>query len=287
MSIEKILDLDEGIPLEKNVAKEAYYNLMRDLYANIPGRLDERLQTMTDKIRKLVHIQQNITDYNSDQKQYVLEMLGFTSDELEFFLSRLVALNIRTDSDQNRRSECNQQSVSATPKQPATASVPPPTPQVEPEPETATVSPEPPQRQPANATNSSIPGPSSTHEPPKRRCGDTAGSKRGPYKKNQNSKKIVTVDDMLKNRKMLQEIDQILGHRKKPDLEFKVVVKGIPVWLPAYGVRLVNQPKVDEYLSKQPKKSKADLLRKHMEIFGPSMDENGADSDDTIILDEQ
>jgi len=86
---------------------------------------------------------------------------------------------------------------------------------------------------------------------------------------------------------MLKEIDQIVGHRKRSGLEFKVIVKGVPVWLPAYGVRLVNQPKVDEYLSEQPKKSEAELLRKHMEIFGPSMDENGAESYDTIILDEQ
>ena len=183
MSIEKILDSDEGVPSEKNVAKEAYYNLMRDLYDKIPGRLDESLQTITDKIRQLVHIQQNITDYNTDQKRYVLEMLVITSDELELFLSELVALNIRTDSDQNRRSACSQQSVSATPRQPRATSVTPPPPRVEPAPETATVSPQPPQRQPADAPNSSIPGPSSTPEPPKRRCGNTAGSKRGAYKK--------------------------------------------------------------------------------------------------------
>jgi len=116
----------------------------------------------------------------------------------------------------------------------------------------------------------------------RRKRGVRSGTVRGPYKKKAARK--ITPENIVANKGIFRRISEISGHRKRPDLEFRVSLDDLRMWLPASGVKKVKPKLVEQYFDRLPARSKADLLKKHLELFATS-DNDALDSDESIEVD--
>jgi len=94
----------------------------------------------------------------------------------------------------------------------------------------------------------------------------------------------ITPETIVANKGIFRRISDISGNRKRPDLEFRVSLDDLRMWLRALGVKRVKPEMVEQYFDRLPARSKADLIKKHLELFAPS-DNDAIDSDESIEVD--